>query len=128
MYQLESPASWFVSRVPTFVFCWGAQEKLRAEQATTAKLSEELAAANVGHYPAPAASRSLACRPSVRPPSELAAARALSALHVCAQKTLEEERQIRDVQRKDLVKTRETLAGKPPCPALHNTHPQAGSV
>lgn len=120
MYQLESPASWFVSRVPTFVFCRGAQEKLRAEQATTAKLSEELAVANVGHCPAPAASRSLACRPSVHP--------ALSALHVCAQKTLEEERQIRDVQRKDLVKTRETLAGKPPCPALHSTHPQTGSV
>eukprot|EP01046_Picozoa_sp_COSAG06_P035708 COSAG06_NODE_3864_length_4819_cov_48.933686_1_plen_105_part_00 len=80
MYQLESPASWFVSRVPTFVFCRGAQEKLRAEQATTAKLSEELAVANVGHCPAPAASRSLACRPSVHP--------ALSALHVCAQKTL----------------------------------------
>ena len=52
----------------------------------------------------------LACR---------AAASADAPLDLCvaSQKTLEEERSIRDVQRKDLVRTRETLAGALPLPA-----------
>ena len=101
------------------------QAKLKAEQENSQRLTEELADVNVRAAP-PRLSHRLppACPTLVasHQPSQRSLVVGL-ALRGTVQKTLQEERMIRDVQRKDLEKTRATLTGPSPAPST----PAAGA-
>ena len=102
------------------------QAKLKAEQENSQRLTEELADVNVRAAP-PRLSHRLppACPTLVasHQPSQRSLVVGL-ALRGTVQKTLQEERMIRDVQRKDLEKTRATLTGPSPAPAPSTPAPE----
>ena len=103
------------------------QAKLKAEQENSQRLTEELADVNVRAAP-PRLSHRLppACPTLVAAISPaLTPRRWARAVRPAVQKTLQEERMIRDVQRKDLEKTRATLTGPSPAPAPSTPGPEA---